>query len=161
MRILNFFMEVSRRQFQQQGGDALLGYHSTQSWSHISIVSSGGIGDRSKVVHNHALRKVTKVIQCLLRDRYSSHLFPNWHAGWVDATHHLSIWPVVEVFQVGQVSALGGPAFPFWSACRHRRRSLKHWNRDWRRERDSNPRYPFGYSGFQDRLFQPLTHPSA
>ena len=33
------------------------------------------------------------------------------------------------------------------------------WN--WRRERDSNPRYPCGYSGFQDRLFQPLTHPSA
>ena len=32
---------------------------------------------------------------------------------------------------------------------------------DWRRERDSNPRYPFEYSGFQDRLFQPLTHPSA
>src|SRR5258708_2843685 len=32
---------------------------------------------------------------------------------------------------------------------------------DWRRERDSNPRYPFRYSGFQDRLFQPLTHPSA
>jgi hypothetical protein len=28
----------------------------------------------------------------------------------------------------------------------------------WRRGRDSNPRYPFGYSGFQDRLFQPLTH---
>src|SRR6516225_7173459 len=33
--------------------------------------------------------------------------------------------------------------------------------KQWRRERDSNPRYPFGYSGFQDRLFQPLTHPSA
>jgi hypothetical protein len=32
---------------------------------------------------------------------------------------------------------------------------------NWRRERDSNPRYPSGYSGFQDRLFQPLTHPSA
>ena len=31
----------------------------------------------------------------------------------------------------------------------------------WRRERDSNPRSPFGLSGFQDRLFQPLTHPSA
>src|SRR5437764_15481187 len=31
----------------------------------------------------------------------------------------------------------------------------------WRRERDLNPRYPFGYSGFQDRPFQPLTHPSA
>src|SRR5277367_3860411 len=32
---------------------------------------------------------------------------------------------------------------------------------EWRRERDSNPRYPLRYSGFQDRLFQPLTHPSA
>src|SRR5689334_3098551 len=31
---------------------------------------------------------------------------------------------------------------------------------NWRRERDSNPRYGFPYSGFQDRLFQPLTHPS-
>ena len=31
---------------------------------------------------------------------------------------------------------------------------------EWRRERDSNPRYPFGYSGFQDRPFRPLTHPS-
>ena len=31
----------------------------------------------------------------------------------------------------------------------------------WRRERDSNPRSPLGLSGFQDRLFQPLTHPSA
>ena len=31
----------------------------------------------------------------------------------------------------------------------------------WRRERDSNPRYPFGHNGFQDRRFQPLTHPSA
>ena len=30
----------------------------------------------------------------------------------------------------------------------------------WRRERDSNPRYGFPYSGFQDRPFQPLTHPS-
>ena len=33
--------------------------------------------------------------------------------------------------------------------------------KQWRRERDSNPRYPFRYSGFQDRLFQPLTHPSS
>jgi hypothetical protein len=31
----------------------------------------------------------------------------------------------------------------------------------WRRERDSNPRYPFGHNGFQDRRYQPLTHPSA
>ena len=31
----------------------------------------------------------------------------------------------------------------------------------WRRERDSNPRYPFEHNGFQDRRFQPLTHPSA
>ena len=34
-------------------------------------------------------------------------------------------------------------------------------NEEWRRERDSNPRYGFPYIGFQDRLFQPLTHPSA
>jgi hypothetical protein len=33
--------------------------------------------------------------------------------------------------------------------------------REWRRERDSNPRYPFGYNGFQDRRHQPLGHPSA
>src|SRR5437667_9983797 len=32
---------------------------------------------------------------------------------------------------------------------------------EWRRERDSNPRYGFPYSGFQDHPFQPLTHPSA
>jgi hypothetical protein len=31
---------------------------------------------------------------------------------------------------------------------------------DWRRERDSNPRAPFEANGFQDRRFQPLTHPS-
>src|SRR5258708_15776501 len=38
---------------------------------------------------------------------------------------------------------------------------LQHQVNVWRRERDSNPRYGFPYSGFQDRLFQPLTHPSA
>ena len=32
---------------------------------------------------------------------------------------------------------------------------------EWRRERDSNPRYPFWYSGFQDRRHRPLGHPSA
>ncbi len=31
----------------------------------------------------------------------------------------------------------------------------------WRKGRDSNPRYPFRYSGFQDRRHQPLGHPSA
>ena len=31
----------------------------------------------------------------------------------------------------------------------------------WRRGRDSNPRYPFGYAGFQDRCHQPLGHLSA
>src|SRR5258705_3243946 len=31
----------------------------------------------------------------------------------------------------------------------------------WRRERDSNPRYPYGYSGFRDRPIQPLSHLSA
>ena len=33
--------------------------------------------------------------------------------------------------------------------------------RRWRRERDSNPRAPFEANGFQDRRFQPLTHPSS
>jgi hypothetical protein len=32
---------------------------------------------------------------------------------------------------------------------------------NWRRERDSNPRYPSGYSGFQDHRHRPLGHPSA
>ena len=31
---------------------------------------------------------------------------------------------------------------------------------EWRRGWDSNPRDPFGPNGFQDRRFQPLTHPS-
>ena len=31
----------------------------------------------------------------------------------------------------------------------------------WRRGWDSNPRDPFRPNGFQDRRFQPLTHPSA
>ena len=31
----------------------------------------------------------------------------------------------------------------------------------WRRGRDSNPWYPSGYSGFQDRRHRPLGHPSA
>jgi hypothetical protein len=42
-----------------------------------------------------------------------------------------------------------------------RRRDFSAAKTCWRRERDSNPRYGFPYSGFQDRLFQPLTHPSA
>ena len=32
---------------------------------------------------------------------------------------------------------------------------------EWRRVRDSNPRYPSGYAGFQDRCHQPLGHLSA
>jgi hypothetical protein len=35
------------------------------------------------------------------------------------------------------------------------------WLNYWRRGRDSNPRYPFGYAGFQDRSHQPLGHLSA
>ena len=31
----------------------------------------------------------------------------------------------------------------------------------WRREWDSNPRYSYPYSGFQDRRLRPLGHPSA
>ena len=38
---------------------------------------------------------------------------------------------------------------------------LQHHKLEWRRERDSNPRAPFEANGFQDRRFQPLTHPSA
>ena len=33
--------------------------------------------------------------------------------------------------------------------------------RCWRKRRDSNPRYPFRYVGFQDRCHQPLGHSSA
>ena len=33
--------------------------------------------------------------------------------------------------------------------------------RFWRRRRDSNPRNPFGFTGFRDRPDQPLQHPSA
>ena len=33
--------------------------------------------------------------------------------------------------------------------------------KEWRRARDSNPRYPYGHNGFQDRRFQPLTQLSA
>ena len=32
---------------------------------------------------------------------------------------------------------------------------------NWRRGRDSNPRYPFEHAGFQDRCHKPLGHPSA
>lgn len=32
--------------------------------------------------------------------------------------------------------------------------------RNWRRRRDSNPRYPRGYAGFQDRCLRPLGHSS-
>ena len=39
--------------------------------------------------------------------------------------------------------------------------AFKFWGILWRRERDSNPRYPFRHNGFQDRRYQPLTHPSA
>ena len=35
------------------------------------------------------------------------------------------------------------------------------YSMQWRRERDSNPRYLFRHNGFQDRRYQPLTHPSA
>ena len=37
---------------------------------------------------------------------------------------------------------------------------LRHSLRSWRRRRDSNPRYPLGYTGFRDRPDQPLQHPS-
>lgn len=33
--------------------------------------------------------------------------------------------------------------------------------KEWRRERDSNPRYPEGYNDFRDRRLRPLSHLSA
>jgi hypothetical protein len=42
-----------------------------------------------------------------------------------------------------------------WRTNRFRSKNL------WRRGRDSNPRYPFGHAGFQDRSHQPLGHLSA
>jgi hypothetical protein len=39
-----------------------------------------------------------------------------------------------------------------------RRREFSVVQTVWRRGRDSNPRYPFGYAGFQDRSHQPLGH---
>src|SRR5437879_7257487 len=40
-------------------------------------------------------------------------------------------------------------------------RSLTRRLLGWRRERDSNPRYAYAYSGFRDRPIQPLSHLSA
>ena len=34
------------------------------------------------------------------------------------------------------------------------------WNKEWRRDRDSNPGNAFTFNGFQDRRLQPLGHPS-
>ena len=34
-------------------------------------------------------------------------------------------------------------------------------SKGWRRGRDSNPRYPYGYAAFRVRWYQPLTHLSA
>src|SRR5687767_7732321 len=36
--------------------------------------------------------------------------------------------------------------------------SSEHSEKNWRRERDSNPRAPFGANGFQDRRLKPLGH---
>jgi hypothetical protein len=57
-----------------------------------------------------------------------------------------------KIAKYGHVSRISGEV---------KARLLSEFQTAWRGERDSNPRYPFRYSGFQDRLFQPLTHPSA
>ena len=62
-------------------------------------------------------------------------------------------------------SRIGGGDAPFRSRLTDRTKSplaaAGEILNEWRRERDSNPRCPLRQSGFQDRLFQPLTHPSA
>jgi hypothetical protein len=59
-----------------------------------------------------------------------------------------------------------GPTVQQWTNYSQRKNTTSRCKEEeqvtsWRRERDSNPRYGFPYIGFQDRLFQPLTHPSA
>ena len=45
--------------------------------------------------------------------------------------------------------------------CTHIWRCLPdYFQKPLRRREDSNPRYPFGYSGFRNRCFQPLSHAS-
>ena len=60
-----------------------------------------------------------------------------------------------ECFALFQRLAAGSPPL----------RSVQSWGEKnsaalkfWRRGRDSNPRYPSGYAGFQDRCHQPLGH---
>ena len=64
-------------------------------------------------------------------------------------------------FLLSGLSATSEELRPFPAIFRSTQASFSALQTAWRRERDSNPRYPFGYIGFQDRLFQPLTHPSA
>jgi hypothetical protein len=48
--------------------------------------------------------------------------------------------------------------------CRQRRQlsaGVSSRSEEWRRERDSNPRWSFPHSGFQDHRHRPLGHPSA
>ncbi len=61
--------------------------------------------------------------------------------------------------QVRPADAPTQPIHSFSPASGHR--VGKRWKRYWRRGRDSNPRYPFGHAGFQDRSHQPLGHLSA
>ena len=64
-------------------------------------------------------------------------------------------------FLLSGLSATSEELRPFPAIFRSTQASFSALQTAWRRERDSNPRYPFRYIGFQDRLFQPLTHPSA
>jgi hypothetical protein len=47
---------------------------------------------------------------------------------------------------------------PFRAFLRGTRPGFSAVQTGWRRGRDSNPRYPFRYAGFQDRCHQPLGH---
>jgi hypothetical protein len=66
-----------------------------------------------------------------------------------------------QIHLSGFVGITRRASLPSGSTSRSSRCSLARVSAGWRRERDSNPRYGFPYSGFQDHRHRPLGHPSA
>src|SRR5688572_13076709 len=73
-----------------------------------------------------------------------------------------TIWRSGVAEREGFGAGLGGAkhAAPNRKASRSATRASGS-KRDWRRERDSNPRNPSGFNGFQDRRLKPLGHLSS
>ena len=65
-------------------------------------------------------------------------------------------FPSVLLRPLGHLSALSTPASPLEPGGGQETPG----GRSWRRGRDSNPRYPCGYTGFRNRHVRPLRHPS-